>query len=183
MADKKTPFIDEALNTATIMTIAALFKKTSETMRQRDLILYAALKAKGDRELLRLIKAADVSAEALAEAIEEYEWKEDKINYMPEPWLVAARKWDDCDGSAALLAVVTPGKIYCMVKVAQGKPQDYNKWHFIYQDDEGNIWSNYRLDALHADLLKYVRKNYRWATHLIDLDPATLDPLAIIKIK
>jgi hypothetical protein len=182
MADKKNPLINEAANTAVIMTIAALFKKTTETMRQRDLILYQSLRDKGARELLRLKKAADVSSEALADAMDEYQWEDDKINYMPEPWLVAARKWDDCDGSAALLATLIPGEIYCLVKVEQGKPKDYGKWHFIFFDDEGNSWSNYRLDVQNIDLFKYIRREYRWCTHLINLNTA-LEVKAIKKIK
>lgn len=170
MTENKIKLLNPA-DALVINATALAWFSLSQTMRAFDQTRYADLRTEGEKEFARLKAiAATGDITALKIAILHYEWEKDKIDYVPEPWVVCALKTDDCDGSAWLLAALIPGTIYCIVRVEKGKIKDYKSWHFFFRDKNGYVWSNYRLDGK-ADPLKWAKDYDRKATHVVQIDP------------
>jgi len=153
-----------------IRAAAFEFRKISlmaETLFEALAALSPWIKKRGLAEIKNLKKAAQVGPAGLKKALKGYNYRPDVFNYVPPSWVTAFKKFDDCDGSAFLIAeVFTGGRIYCIVEVDGGEIRNFEQWHFVYHDQAGGVWSNFRYKG-HETIQGYARKYNSRYTHLV----------------
>ena len=137
----------------------------------------------------RLKQMQGMTDDDFADAIGGYKWMADKpFDWIPLPWQVIARKSDDCDGSGVLCCATRPEcKMYLICAFNGSLPYRVEDWHYIAVQklSKGyNVWSNfkrYKCSSI-ADWRSWVKKQYKWATMLVEVDPTLQgNPRACIK--
>lgn len=130
------------------------------------------IKQIGLTEIVRLKKESKKGK--LTEALKDYKYSADKINHVPPTWVIALKKFDDCDGSAWLInEVAEKCSIFCIARVVKGEIKDFEKWHFVVQDINNITWSNFQNEG-EWNIVKFAKKYWSKATHLIHITP-TID--------
>lgn len=120
------------------------WKRLVADRRKFDEVTFAAVRQKGETELERLKAAAAKGWQALEKALSGYKWVAEQIDTIRRPWVIAALKQDDCDGSMILINEVLPGgRMWLLCHLENGQIKDFQKWHWIYEDATGCIWSNF----------------------------------------
>lgn len=80
----------------------------------------------------------------------------------------------NCDGSAWLInEVAEKCSIFCIARVVKGEIKDFEKWHFVVQDINNIIWSNFQNEGEWIKV-RFAKKYWSKATHLIHITP-TID--------
>lgn len=118
-----------------------------------------------------ITKAYNMTLDALETWLKTFDWKEEKIDHITPPEIMAQMQYGDCDCFAWLIQRIRPkGTIYLICNITAGKVTKFKEWHYIYFEN-GCVWSNFRLESSSCvSISQWVKKHYKFANLLIPMN-------------